>query len=299
MRKRRYLLIALACVLLAGLLFAAAPERDPEYQGYRLNQWLVFLIERTEDDPDYPSPRQLQAQQVIKRFGANASPFLLKWIRHETPFWRQKLPASIMVHLPDSVQIDRAELRATGAQEALKLLGPAAGNVIPELNTLMTDPEAWETAERAMKVLPYMGPNALPPLLQALAKPSEICRSHVADAIGHFLELHPEATSAVPVLVTCLKDSDPVVPLSSAWALGNPKLPATLVVPPLVAALQSSNAVLRWHAAHALGKCQATAAAAVPFLKESLDDPDTDVANMAAESLRAIEGEAPTNAAAD
>ena len=218
--KRGNASIAVACGLAAALLIALAHAREPQHEGYPLSKWIAFLDERSKDDPDYPSPRQLRARKAIKTFGTNATPFLLKWIRYETPFWRANLPACVEVRLPAFIQIDRRAVRASGALEALKTLGSAAGDAIPELSRLMNDPEAWETADRATAALAYMGTNALPPLLKALAQPSPVCRSHIADAVGDLLEMHPEATSAVPVLVACLADADPVVRCAAAGALG-------------------------------------------------------------------------------
>ena len=296
--KRRRIFAAAVCLLTAAVLvFALAHDREPHHGGYALSQWLAFLTERSKDDPDYPSASQMRAQQAIRTLGTNASPLLLKWIRHETPFWRTHLPASIKVHLPRFIQVDKAQARATGALEALKVLGPAAGDVIPELSKLMTDTQAWETADRATGALAYMGTNALSPLLQALTKPSLLCRPHIADAVGHLLAMHPEATSAVPVLVRCLTDADPVVTYAAAGALGNPKLPQSLIIPPLTAALRSSDPALRWNAAYALGQCRGAAATVAPFLKQVLNDPDPDVANIAAQSLQAIAPEGVTNAA--
>jgi HEAT repeat protein len=205
------------------------------------------------------------------------------------------MPAYISVRLANSLRVDQAEVRAEAAVEALKVLGPAAASLIPELEGLMNDPVHWQISDRATRALPYMGTNALGPLLKALQQPSQICRTHVADAVGDFLELHPDATSAIPVLVSCLSDSQAAVRVASAQALGNPQLPADAILPPLAAALENSDPGTRWNAAFALGKCRSTALAAIPALQRATNDPDYEVRIMAAQSITQILSNTPAH----
>jgi HEAT repeat protein len=83
--------------------------------------------------------------------------------------------------------------------------------------------------------------------------------------------LGPKARSAVPSLVTGLKDPRQVVRAHSASALGKiggPEVRA--VLPALMAALNDEDHVVRYHAAVAVAQYGAEAKAAVPRIVELL-----------------------------
>jgi hypothetical protein len=76
MQKRRVYLI-LVVVVLAGVLVAVfRRDREPEYGGKRLSEWV---------DGYAMQIRNAGSNEAIRHIGTNAVPYLLKWIRYETP----------------------------------------------------------------------------------------------------------------------------------------------------------------------------------------------------------------------
>ncbi|MCC3507422.1 MULTISPECIES: HEAT repeat domain-containing protein, partial [unclassified Microcoleus] len=97
-----------------------------------------------------------------------------------------------------------------------------------------------------------------------------------------------EAKTAVPQLVSLLKDSDANVRSRAAYVLGNIGAEAKTAVPQLVSLLKDSDADVRSSAADALGNIGAEAKTAVPQLIPLLKDSDADVRRSAARALVSI-----------
>src|SRR5438876_9254302 len=93
MRKRRFYLLLIAALVLIGVLVAVlSGSREPEYGGRKLSEWVedyspgnLSSLVQTKD-----ASRKL-AKEAIHRIGTNALPWLLEWIRYEPPLWRRKL----------------------------------------------------------------------------------------------------------------------------------------------------------------------------------------------------------------
>src|SRR5437016_5420191 len=134
-------------------LYLAKREREPEYNGKSLTEWLL-LYERSpgaESDPrSYYDPAALQAaEHAVRQIGTNALPWLLKWIQCEpsSTGWRDKL-AVVIDKLPgglndtsfvSSALRDRSDLREAVAFEAFRILGTNACSMAPELTRLMNE----------------------------------------------------------------------------------------------------------------------------------------------------------------
>jgi len=155
-RKRRiYLALVGLGIVIGGIVLLSKPEREPEYEGKKLSQWVDRYGESfarigsnlppLEDDPIY-------------RIGTNGIPFLLKWLQYEQPAWKRSLYHAVNFALdkvnPDWEITDRWERRANGSGIAFYILGPAGSGVVPELIRLARDPTTPpESASRAAGVL--------------------------------------------------------------------------------------------------------------------------------------------------
>jgi hypothetical protein len=94
-KRRRVILILLACLMAGVVAFIVWPgEREPEYQGKKLSEWLT-LYSQTFSDESGRKEAHASAAQAVRHIGTNAIPYLLKWIRYETPDWRNKLESHI------------------------------------------------------------------------------------------------------------------------------------------------------------------------------------------------------------
>ncbi len=142
MRKRRiYVLIPVGILLLLVLCIVVNREREPEYGGRRLREWVggySYSIDRGRYTPK-------QRDEAILGIGTNALPYLLNWIGYETPTWKSKLygtlnPALRRVKPSWQLSDENEHLRADGAVFALITLSPQADGAIAALSKLLNDP---------------------------------------------------------------------------------------------------------------------------------------------------------------
>src|SRR5436305_15036274 len=83
MRKRHVYLIVIAVAVLVGCFVAVLLfSRQPSYHGRPLEVWIRL---------QFAPPANGQAAEAIRRIGTNGFPYLLKWVRYETPPWKTKL----------------------------------------------------------------------------------------------------------------------------------------------------------------------------------------------------------------
>src|ERR1043166_359150 len=141
MRKRILLFLLLFAVAgLVGLLIAGASrEREPEYGGKRLSEWVQNLTY----EPPYG-----EAHEAVLHVGTNAIPYLLKWIQYEPAGWRASLYGTMNLvlnefvwHLPD-----KKNVRAEGARHAFRSLGPKAKAAVPDLTRIMLTSKSFNVA---------------------------------------------------------------------------------------------------------------------------------------------------------
>src|SRR5260221_13025832 len=142
MRKRRvYLILLFVGVVLAGVLVAVfRRDREPEYGGKRLSEW----VERYGPPEQWHSSNGLTApwfsnvNQAIGHIGTNAVPYLLGWVLYEQPAWKWQMHyrlGAILRATPNRAGFrDKRLLRADGATLAFEVLGPGARPAIPVLS---------------------------------------------------------------------------------------------------------------------------------------------------------------------
>jgi len=87
-RGRRALLIVAGCVLLACAVWVVWPgQKEPEYQGKKLSEWLyLYVVTHGADEG---------AAAAVREIGTNGLPWLMRGISIEPGKWRQvvaKLP---------------------------------------------------------------------------------------------------------------------------------------------------------------------------------------------------------------
>jgi len=138
-RKRRLCLLLIAIAVLVGVLAVIfRREREPEYGGRKLSEWVLRLpVKPSELGPS-------EAEEAIRHIGTNAVPYLLKWISREPARWQVKLyqkVSDVLRNAPNAVFQDQNMLRAVGAAEAFSILGPKANVAKRELRRLANDPQ--------------------------------------------------------------------------------------------------------------------------------------------------------------
>ena len=162
MRKRRVYLGLLVIGVVGGLVWAILRSREPAYGGRVLSQWVAgysYAVDRGRFTRG-------EREQAIRAMGTNSLPYLLRWIRYETPRWKNKLYGTVnpaLRRVKASWEFDdRYEQgRADGAVFALITLCGVADGAVGELSKLANDPAASPAGRvRAANVLACIDPRS-------------------------------------------------------------------------------------------------------------------------------------------
>jgi HEAT repeat protein len=173
--------------------------------------------------------------------------------------------------------------RLKGALKACGILGKTAAPAIPDVAEVLLEPGL--TAEAAI-ALSYMGPDALPPLTDALTSEDAVVRREALRSIGKLRERAPLDSSVVlPPLTERMTDVDPGVRTVAATYLGIIHEGADVAVPALTKGLADTDPEVRRASAAALGSFGADALPALDALKKAAADKNDDVAREAGRSV--------------
>jgi len=284
MRKKKTLII-LAAVLVAVVVVVIWPEeREPEYQGKKLSEWLEFYF------PDKLGYQEAIA--AIQHMGTNALPYLLRAITYQRSPSRkgmitavQKMPIAMVRHRLEALAKGTGEHRAFTAQFGFRALGPVARPAVPELTHLL-DHTNRTIRINAIQALGVIGREGLPPLMTVLANKHYPSRGTAAFWITRSYVEAKDSTSSIPFVLECLRDDAPEVVVAATLAI--PKIEADLMVPALLVQTANTNRNVREVTIEALGEYRTNARSALPALLSLCNDPDARVRRAATNSLRKI-----------
>jgi len=163
MGKRRVFLILIGLVIAGAVVVLATREREPEYQGKKLSEWVVELTAYTSD-AEIP---QRATDDAVRHIGTNAIPYLLIWLQYEPPAWKVRvhdMVDPVLQRFPLTAKLtDRMhQCMAMAAARCLGSLGPEANAAIPALRHIENDPEKPAARSRAMAVLVSLGVEVRP-----------------------------------------------------------------------------------------------------------------------------------------
>ena len=306
MRATRAIIVLASCVLLGLGVIATWPgDREPEYNGKTLSQWLVYR------PPAYAASNALELQiEAIREIGEPAVPWLLKWARYQTPAWRWKLERFFGK--------DRRIERRDAVWFAFKVLGRKAVDAIPELTRMINNPRGPEFYGKPLIALSHMGDRGFPPVLAVLENPRHTARATAAGIIGDTAEWGTNRLRAVPALVSSLRSDNYFLASLAESALGKIAKDPNLSLPELAKSLSTSATTnidetvtslttlvvsqksperLRIASTTALGLLGKPAHEAVPALVRTLNDDDQLVQSAATNALLKIAPEVLTNSA--
>ena len=254
--KAKTVVIAAAVLLFAAgtttITWKIHESRAGYYQGKTLTEWLVDL------DDQHPGPKYDHARAAVLHFGTNGLPTIVsKFVVHGQVYHN--------------------------AINACYELGPLAKPAIPELIKVLN---SGFTRGYIGAALGRIGPEAIPPLLDALTNRTESVRTEVVSSLGNFSGRESiQMSNAIPGLIACLKDESPFVRSSASRSLGFMGLEPASVVPALTAALNDTDIQAKWCACLALGEFGRQAESSIPALSAALHDPSPSVCGTAAIAL--------------
>jgi hypothetical protein len=158
-----------------------------------------------------------------------------------------------------------------------RFLGPIAKPAIPDLINLLQD----DNVDRndPANALMFIGPDAIPPLIDTLTNQNARVREFAAVSLGNISDtkgnLKSEIRPAIPALIGRLNDETPWVRTAAADALGKIQQDAPTVVPALIEALKRETkdqsldfSFDSWTFMRALGSFHTNAQSAVPILTD-------------------------------
>lgn len=303
-----------ACALVGIGVVAFWPgEREPEYNGKRLSEWVqpyTWNYDDVEDDNPVIERKRTVADEALQHMGTNALHWLVRWVAYERPAWKSrigrivwKIPAK-----PIRYWYIRDDQLRSDARDTLVALGTNAVAVVPELARIVRTSRNADAQDAAMWVLGQMGKNGFPPLLAALDDKKTSLRA--AACIVELSKSGVDVGSAIPGLLLMDRGTDEQVRRS--WGYGSVyhdssyyALPELLganrpfLIPALTSCLHHTDSDVRVEAAKALGSLHDKARPAVPALKEALDDRVVAVQEAALDAFEKIAPEVLTNGAKD
>ena len=93
-RRRILLMLALATVAMAFVVFWRRGPKEPVYQGKRLSEWIAEASQPLTHDPDgrWNIQQKRDAEKAIHSFGTNALPYLLYEFTRPISKWQMPAP---------------------------------------------------------------------------------------------------------------------------------------------------------------------------------------------------------------
>ena len=293
MKKRPRIIAGLLfCILVVASVALLWPgEREPEYKGRTLTQWIVLHDRATGAESVHKSaydPSTLwEADNAVHHIGTNALPWLIKWIQSvpSRSRWRQKtadaldkLPGELWDRKPvDSSLDDPAQTRLGVAGWGFYILGSNANAAVPELTRLANDRTLPQISRNAaMGALTSIGEAGAPILLAILSDRTHPNRSEAAGDIGH-ARLGTNADFAVHLLAKCVADPDTATAERAAMSLRYVRINPEVSVPALAQGLRRPSDGLRIACAWSLSGYGEQARPALPVLTVMLGDSNWNV----------------------
>jgi hypothetical protein len=303
--RRRILILLAASVLPAIGVVAFWPgEREPEYNGKKLSEWLREY--RQPVGAMAPTISQ-EAPDAVRHIGTNALPFLVKWIRddRDMPRWRAKLfHIAYTWNLQSSARkkalefIAQRQLLAYRATWAFQILGQSATPAIPELTRVARDGNE-SSAFQALTALASVAKQSFLPLLAFANDRNYKWRIQAISALGDTARTGADAHTVVVSLTEYLKDPDPTIVYATANVLGRLNLESEISVPALAELMQSTDAGARERGIANLRCFGARSRSALPDLLAALRGSNAGVRKSATNALQTIAPDVLTNAIKD
>ncbi len=252
-RRQTTIFLVLAAVIAVGIFIACLGSREPTYRGKSIGGLLDAAARGDKTFTNYKA--------AFRDMGTNSIPYIVRRVEqgHKDPAWRNKyrqwwpkFPRVLQSMLPAPKPPDPPIILGL-AGSMLSSIGPSA---IPHSIALLKhqNPDVREVAARSLPELirsdRSQGKNAIPSLIEALVDTNVIVRMESASALG---VIGPGASNAVPALTAALHDNVPKMGDffhgKAVLALGRIGPAAASAVPALRSLLQNPNAYIRCQAA--------------------------------------------------
>jgi len=282
MNRRRLVLLAITFVIVigAGVIFCLPQQREPEYKGGKLSEWLGRNGgSRLSTDM---RPAAEESADAVRHIGTNALPWLIKWTlydelgwRHTLHRWQQNLPGGLHDYLPE---ISDPGVTITLGMRGFSVLGDEAAPAVPVLaQALENRARSPRSRACAAQALYEIGGPGIPPLLKVLSdhKPDDPTGQQIALVhLGRMSLIGTNGLRIVEAVIPYLQETNywPSAHMA-AKALGDLRLEPKASVPALVTEMHHPVPAVRGEAVESVAKFgDAAAQVAVPKLIAMLND---------------------------
>lgn len=305
--------VILAVIGTLVVVFRLTPS-EPVYQGRKLTEYFAAFAHdgaQMHNEPPFDlvgvfsdvSDRRRQAWEAVPKFGTNALPMLIDWLRAEdTGLDRWMIRLQRKQSLIKFTRLTAGEKRIA-ALTALNCLGRKAEPALPRIIPLLSDPRyAREAAYAVTFIRPTDQENILA-LTNALNRLDEWAQREVMAALGSF---GIEAAPALPAIAARLASTNLLVRASAGVAItridsGDYVLPPIIESLEKIAAIQKNNPpvgvaavmvgipvdVLKMNL-WTLGEFGVKAKSASPMISNFVNDPDPRIRDSARSALKKI-----------
>jgi len=300
-RRKRIFIVLAVCVLVGiGVVVFWPGEREPEYNGKKLSEWLIYWGKAQSDQQVW------EVENAVRHIGTNSLPYLIKWMSYEPPAWKEKmLHWKIVNVMPDFLlhRIFKEEIQSQWVLNALIILALEYNQVGDELIRMIDRNSRWERAIGALSSLGTNGLVALNKVATNHARAAEV-RFEAMREIGFMInrsryrgQADIYEKLALPDLIRSLDEQE--IAYGAAQALGVARVAPELVVPALTNAMRFSDSSSRVFVTDALGHFREKARGAVPVIIPLLNDSDDRVRVAATNAVLRIAPEVLTNGVKD
>jgi hypothetical protein len=291
------------CVLAAIGVVAFWPgEREPEYNGKKLSEWLMVAASQGWDEPD--SPETMEALAAVRSIGTNALPCLVKWIQFEQPKWRKDILGAYR-KFPQALYRDSNALWLLGHDERCRRVAPLgfailstnAAASVPELVRVVRTSQSADARDAAIWATAHIGKDGFPVLLAALEDRKTSDKAAVC--ISQMSQAGSDISRAIPGLLLLDHQTHKLAAQYPGFAhvYWIPRVDQNFrdMIPSLANCLHHTNSDVRAEAAYALGMLGDRSLPMVPALRGVIDDRVIAVQKAAVEALEKIAPEVLTN----
>ena len=267
-----------------ALLLWPTREREPEYRGRKLREWVFwFAYEKLAASGDESN---IGAEQAIRQIGTNALPVLLEDLDYDGSSVLVNRIQELGGKLPEFVTTKGFHdwcsgrpnvMRREYACIAFQGLGEMAKPAIPELTRRLNGKKHSNRAFYAADAMIYMGGPAFPVLEFQLTNGNALnCKVAIAE-LGHLAKYTTNCSSFIPIVANCAAKSTGADRRETVYALAqmaraNPKNEEpvlSLLTQELEIEFTNEWVGIRVSFAQALGAYGTRARASVPALQRA------------------------------
>ena len=224
-KRRKWIVLAGGLIAGLALLVWLISEREPEYEGRKLREWISAYRRQHGNELGTSGG----AAEAIRKIGPAGIPWLLSWADREPS--SRRFFQWLAYHLPDAItpakfkywcrySIPDSDRLADEACAAFFALGTNGVSAIPELTSRLYRPNRPYTVGRSAQMLCHIGRPATSVLIHQLETTNAPSRRRVIAVLVSHSPANLDTEKLIPPIIRCLDDPDTEIVDSANLVLG-------------------------------------------------------------------------------